>query len=133
MDFLQTMRPRPELDDDVRETAAPSDWQDPFEDVSRIPHHDPVTRFLADEAVETLVALRCPAAPGDPAARLSVLSSLASEIEARYDDTVADARDHGYRWEEIAQRLAISPATARRRYAAYARWRREGCPWPITD
>ncbi|MDQ1394206.1 MAG: hypothetical protein QOF30_3183, partial [Acidimicrobiaceae bacterium] len=38
-------------------------------------------------------------------------------------DAVADARDQGYTWDEIADRLATSVSTARRRYAAYSHWR----------
>lgn len=113
------------------ETASPWEWYDAYEDRSTIPHNDGVTGILIDRAVETLVWIRCPLGSGDPAPTLSALVSLAAEIEIRFDETVADARDHGYSWDDIAQRMAITPRTARRRYAAYTDWRRKGCPWPI--
>jgi hypothetical protein len=112
------------------ETGSGWEWLDD-EDRSQIPYNDEVTEILIDQAVETLVWIRCPLGVGHPAPTLSALVSLAGEIETRFDDTVADARHHGYSWHEIAQRMAISPGTAKRRYAAYTDWRRKGCPWPI--
>ena len=54
---------------------------------------------------------------------VSCLVSLAVEADDRLHDAVADARDQRYSWDEIAQRLATSTTTARRRFAAYARMR----------
>jgi hypothetical protein len=112
------------------ETASDGEWLD-CQDRSQIPYNDAVTEILIDQAVETLMWIRCPLRVGHPAPTLSALVSLAGEIENRFHDTVADARDHGYSWDDIAQRMAISPHTAKRRYAAYTHWRRKGCPWPI--
>jgi hypothetical protein len=60
---------------------------------------------------------------GDAGPTISVLVSLAVEAESRVWDAVADARDRGYSWDQIASRLCISVAAARRRYAGYTRWR----------
>jgi hypothetical protein len=65
---------------------------------------------------------------GDAGAAVSVFVSLAAEAAGRLDDAVADARDQGYTWDQIADRLATSNSTARRRYAVYASWRRRNMP-----
>lgn len=59
-------------------------------------------------------------------------SASPAKPTTRLHDAVADARDQGYTWEQIADRLATSVSTARRRYRAYTTWRKEGCPWPMT-
>ncbi|MDQ6783150.1 MAG: hypothetical protein M3063_06865 [Actinomycetota bacterium] len=61
--------------------------------------------------------------PDDAGARVSCLLSLAVEADDRLHDAVADARDQRYSWDDIAQRLATSTTTARRRFAGYARIR----------
>jgi hypothetical protein len=93
------------------------------EERSAIPYTDEVTRLLIDLAIETLAGLRCPLGARDPGARLSCLLSLREEADGGLPDAVADARDHGYDWDDIAMRLASTPAVVRRRYSAYTRWR----------
>ena len=52
-----------------------------------------------------------------------VLVSLVDEAEGRLPDVVADAREQGYTWHQIAGRLATSVTSAQRRYAACSRFR----------
>lgn len=78
---------------------------------------------LIDDAIGSLVLSRG-GVPGDDGAALSCLVSLISETESRLVDAVADAKDQDYTWDEIADRLATSTATARRRYAGNTRWRK---------
>jgi hypothetical protein len=92
-------------------------------DHTAIPATDNDTRILIHQAAETLTALRAPDGHPDAGATISVLVSLAVEADDQLHDAVADARDHGYTWDQIAQRLATSTATARRRYSAYSTWR----------
>ena len=92
-------------------------------DFSVLPATDALTAALIDHAVATLTVCRggCLA---DPAARISSLVSLAGQADDLLHDAVADARDAGCSWDLIADRLATTVHTARRRYAAYTRWRR---------
>lgn len=101
-------------------------WElcDPRRDRALYPYTDADTTTVVDHAVGTLVILRAPMWLGDPGPIISVLVSLAGEADGRLCDAVADARDQGYSWDQIASRLATSVATARRRYASYSRWRR---------
>lgn len=103
----------------------PWDMADPRRDCSTIPYTDSDTRALVDEFVDTLVIFRCPMGLGDAGATASVLVSLEAEIASRLPDAVADARDQGYTWDEIAMRLATTVSAARHRYGAYARPRNE--------
>ena len=111
-----------------REMAAVVDldrpWEagDPLRDRAMIPYTDDDSAWALDEAVLSLVQLRAPTWLGDAGPRVSVLVSLACEAESLLFDAVADARDQGYTWDQIASRLAATAATARRRYAGYARW-----------
>ncbi|MGH2669157.1 MAG: hypothetical protein ACRDH5_08605 [bacterium] len=107
----------------VAEPAGPWAFTDPRHDRSIIPYTDDDTVALIDDAVESLVLLRSPMHLGDAAATISALVSLAAEADSRIPDAVADARDQGHSWDTIADRLATTVATARRRYAAYTRWR----------
>jgi transposase-like protein len=68
---------------------------------------------------------RAPSWLGDPGPTISVLVSLVYEAESRLDDAVADARDHGYSWDQIADRLGTSVTTARRRYVWWTHHRHE--------
>ena len=94
----------------------------PDGDRTAIAATDCVTAALIDGAVAELVRRRN-GCPDDSGARVSALVSLAVEADDRLHDAVADARDQRYSWDEIAQRLATSTITARRRFAAYARLR----------
>ncbi len=91
-------------------------------DHTAIPATDCVTAALIDGAVAELIGRRN-GCTDDAGARVSALVSLAAEAHDRLHDAVADARDQCYSWDDIAQRLATSTATARRRFAAYARVR----------
>jgi len=104
--------------------SGPWEFSDPRRDGAIVPYTDDDTAALLDDAVTSLVLMRAPMQLADAGPTISVLVSLAVEAEGLLCDGVADARDQGYRWTEIASRLAISPATARRRYAAYSRRRR---------
>lgn len=103
--------------------AGPWAFTDPRGDRSAIPFTDEHTMVIVQQAVESLVLLRSPLHLGDAGATISALVSLAAEIDARLPDAVADARDQDYRWADIADRLATTAITARRRYAPHTRWR----------
>jgi hypothetical protein len=114
---------RASVNDDVENHLDDSDVSHDVEERSAIPYTDEVTRLLIDLAIETLAGLRCPLGARDPGARLSCLLSLREEADGGLPDAVADARDHGYGWDDIAMRLASTPAAVRRRYSAYTQWR----------
>ena len=104
-------------------------WEagDPGRDRAMIPYTDADTAGMVEVAVAWLVGVRAPAWVGDPGPRVSVLVSLAGEAEGRICETVAEARERGYSWDQIASRLATTAATARRRYGVVAvRSRRTG-------
>ena len=91
-------------------------------DRTAMPSTDCITTALIDGAVAKLIGRRN-GCPDDAGARVSCLVSLAGEADDRLQDAVADARAQCYSWDDIAQRLATSTTTARRRFAAYARMR----------
>lgn len=103
----------------------PWDMADPRRDCSIIPYTDADTEALVDELVDTLTLFRCPMGLGHASATISVLASVEAEVAFRLHDAVADARDQGSTWDEIAMRLATTASAARHRHAAYARARRE--------
>lgn len=47
--------------------------------------------------------------------------SLIAEADARLPDAVARARDHGYTWNRIAERLGSTIPAARHRFGGYVR------------
>ncbi len=90
---------------------------------ARHPDHpvvDEESAGVLDEAVHSLTVLRSAGYEGDACARLHMLASLMAQAEAVLADTVADARDQDYSWAEIAERLGVATATARRRFARTA-------------
>lgn len=105
------------------EPTSPRAMRDPRRSHSAVPFTDADTVALVDQAVESLVLMRSPLELGDAGATISALASLTTEIEGRLSEAVIDARDQGYIWDDIAGRLATTVTTARRRYAAHARWR----------
>jgi hypothetical protein len=115
------------------EIAAAADldrpWQlnDPGRDRTTTPYNDADTVKAIDRAATAVILSRAPRWLGDPGPTISVLVSLVDEAESRLDDAVADARDHGYSWGQIADRLGIRVTTARRRYAWWTRYR-DGLP-----
>ena len=103
---------------------APWDFTDPWTKT----HPDRVvideqSAVVLAEAVENLTMLRSPLMLGDALAALHALVSLEAQVHAELADVVADALDQERSFEEIAGQLSISPAAARRRYAAYAKRR----------
>ncbi len=92
-------------------------------DHTLIPFDDAVSRAVLDEATACLVLLRG-GDLRDPGASISTLVTLIGDAEARLPDLVADARDGGYTWDRIAERLGSTIPAARHRYAEFARWRR---------
>jgi hypothetical protein len=114
--ILQAMATLPDLD-------CPWELCDPRRDRALHPYTDAGTATVVDQAVTTLVLLRAPMWLGDAGPTISVLVSLAAEADSRLYDAVADARDQGYSWDQVASRLATSVGSARRHYAPYSRWR----------
>jgi hypothetical protein len=97
---------------------------DPGRDRTMHPYTDADTARIIEQAVIALVTLRAPMWLGDAGPTISVLVSLVGEADSRVSDAVADARDQGYSWDQIASRLCTTVATARRRYVGYTRWRK---------
>jgi hypothetical protein len=93
-------------------------------DYTRIPFGDEVSHAILDHALACLTLIRG-GDPQDPGATIATLVSLIIDAQARLPDAVADARDHGYTWNRIAERLGGTIPAARRRYAGYARDRRQ--------
>jgi|HubBroStandDraft_1064217.scaffolds.fasta_scaffold284901_2 hypothetical protein len=89
------------------------------------PVTDEVSADALQEAVTSVVLQRFPLSLFDRLAVLNALVSLCAQAHLEMHDAVADARDQGHRWGDIAMCLAVSPKTARRRYAAHARNRPE--------
>lgn len=89
-----------------------------------VPFCDLASRVVLEHAALDLVACRG-GEYGDPGPNLSVLTSLIAEGEAWLPELVADARDYGYTWSQIADRLATTVSAARNRYAGYAIWRHQ--------
>jgi hypothetical protein len=86
------------------------------------PYLDEDSHALVGVAVGSLVWLRG-SARGDAGAALSALASLIAEAQSWLPDAVADARERGDTWAEIAARLATTASTVGRRYRGYTRWR----------
>jgi hypothetical protein len=102
-------------------------WEacDPGWDRSLHPYTDADTARIVDQAVITLVTVRAPMWLGDPGPTISVLVSLAGEADGRLYDAVAEARDQGYSWDQIASRLCTMVATTRHRYAGYTQMEKD--------
>ena len=105
------------------EIVDPWAFNDPRRTETAIPYTDHDTATLIREAAVTLTIFRAPMGLGDAGATVSVLVSLAAEADGQLWEAVADAHDQGYTWDQIADRLATSVTTARRRFAAYTNWR----------
>lgn len=104
---------------------SPWDMTDPRRPCPTIPYTDADSETLVDELIDTLTIFRCPMGLGDAGATVSVLASVEAEITVRLLDAVADAREQGYTWNDIAMRLATTASAARHRYAAHVRTRHE--------
>jgi len=104
-------------------TELAPELSDPRRDGAMVPHVGLDTAAVVDEAVTMLVLWRAPMLLGDAGPAISVLVSTAAQSEDLLFDAVADARDQGYTWREIAARLACSVRTAHRRFSGYAHQR----------
>jgi len=89
-----------------------------------IPFADVTSRAILDHALTCLILVRG-GDPRDPGAAISTLVTLIAGADALLPDAVADARHRGYTWNRIAERLGSTIPAARRRYADYARCRRQ--------
>ena len=87
------------------------------------PTTDALCLQALDHAIAIMVAFRG-GEPDDPGAVISTLVSLIAEADSRLTDTVADARERGYTWDQVASRLGTTIPAARYRYAQYAGWQR---------
>ncbi len=58
--------------------------------------------------------------PGDAGVTLHLLTSITAQAERRLPQAVADARDEGYSWAEIADLLGVTRASAWQRFATWA-------------
>lgn len=96
---------------------------------SELPYNDALTAWLVDRAIEVLATVRSPLGPADPAVRLSCLASVQAEAEGRTEEAVALAYETGYRWDEIAMRMAVFPVEeVAGRFGPYIAWRAAGRP-----
>jgi DNA-binding NarL/FixJ family response regulator len=101
-------------------------WQmsDPWRLHPDHPVVDDDSAEILDDAVHNLTMNRSPLNDGHAGLRLHVLASLIAQAQALLPDAVADARDQGFSWSDIANDLGISASTARRHYRHYATARR---------
>lgn len=74
------------------------------------------TVVALDDAIDTLRRTRS-FQPDDPGVTLHLLASIITETQQRLPEAVANARDHGYSWAEIAELLGVTRASAWQRYA----------------
>ena len=76
------------------------------------------TAVVIDDAIVTLAKLRnLRMWIGDGGVEVHLVVSLLREAELRLPRAVADARDQGYSWAEIADVLGVTRASAWQRYA----------------
>jgi hypothetical protein len=97
---------------------------DPCQDRTAIPSTDTECRALIDDIVTSLIILRG-GSTNDPGAILSVTASVAAEAGDRIPEAVWMARTHGYTWDRIGDRLALTAQAARKRYRHYVQSRTE--------
>lgn len=72
---------------------------------------------VLDTAIESLGKLRGLEWLGDTGVTLHLLASLVAEARSRLPRAVADARDQGYSWGQVADLLGVTRASAWQRYA----------------
>ncbi len=92
-------------------------------DHTLIPFDDAVSRAILDHAVACLILVRG-GDLDDLGATISTLVTVIVDAQTRLPDLVAAARDRGYTWNRIAERLGSTIPAARHHYADYARCRR---------
>jgi hypothetical protein len=110
------MKTRPDAHSYLCRRADPTCWPDH----TLIPFDDDANRAILDHALTCLILVRG-GNLHDPGATISTLVTILADAQARLPDAVAKARDHGYTWSRIADRLGSTIPAARRRYADYAR------------
>lgn len=76
---------------------------------------------VLDAAIVSLGEKRGLGPGGDSAARLHLLASLIAEADRRLPAVVADAREEGCSWAQIADLLGVTRASAWQRYAGVTR------------
>jgi hypothetical protein len=81
---------------------------------------DQASQAVLDEAITSLGIVRDPDWLGDAGVRLHVLASLIAQATALLPPTVAEARQQGYSWGHIGQRLGIAATTAKRHFHQHA-------------
>jgi hypothetical protein len=116
-------------------SAPPDAWWEDFADCDPDPDYPPppdyawspftdtASQTILENAVRDLVRCRG-GSDGDAGDALACLISLLYEGDSWLYELVPDARDQGYRWDAIAERLTCSVSAAQRRYAFYTKWRR---------
>jgi hypothetical protein len=104
--------------------TGPWRFVDPLVDHTTEPYRDEETILLVDELVRSLVILRS-GSVYDAGAQLSVIARLMAELDARLPETIFEARDQAYTWDDIAARLAMAESTTRQRYGGYVACRKE--------
>lgn len=97
--------------------------QDPWRLHPDHPVTDHDTAEILETAIEQLSMQRSPLNLGHAGLRLHVIASLIAQAQAFLPDAVADARDQGLSWAEIADELGTTESTTRRRYSAYTQTR----------
>lgn len=80
------------------------------------PSVDAHSQAVVDAALASLGARRGLGLAGDAAVGLHLLASLIAEANGALAAAVADARDQGCSWAQIADLLGVTRATAWQRY-----------------
>jgi hypothetical protein len=93
-----------------------------------IPFSDAASGAILDHAVACLVLLRGGDLQ-DPGSTISGLVTFIVDAQSRLPDLVANARERGYTWSRIAERLGATATAARHHYADYVRLRRDLGPF----
>ncbi|MDQ6783528.1 MAG: hypothetical protein M3063_08825 [Actinomycetota bacterium] len=78
------------------------------------------TETILDAAIQGLGELRGLPCPADAGARLHLLASLTAEAQHRLPRAVANARDQGCSWAQIADLVGVTRASAWQRYGERA-------------
>lgn len=71
---------------------------------------------IIEDTIYQLSIYRSPMALGDGVLRVHALATLIAGAAALLPGAVADARDEGHTWTDIAHQLGVTADTARRRY-----------------
>lgn len=97
---------------------------DQDDDLTSQPFRDDDTLDLIDDLIDSLIICRA-GSTSDAGAQLSVIASLAAELDSRLPETIFEARNQAYTWADIAARLEMPESTIRHRYADYVACRKE--------